>query len=168
MHSTKAATSATLLRVPSSARVPAAALPPTAPTRGRGSWLPRWFPELVSSIVSHILWSETDFFKHNLIYFLFASLQCLRLLMHTFNREYSQVSSSASESKVSPSPGPVTQPINPYEPNIYCCTFTKYSSPTVHLLSVVNSFFVFNIYFIVIQFHIIQFFRFHDDSAFLG
>uniref|UniRef100_A0A6Q2X137 plus-end-directed kinesin ATPase n=1 Tax=Esox lucius TaxID=8010 RepID=A0A6Q2X137_ESOLU len=27
---------------------------------------------------------------------------CLRLLMHTFNREYSQVSSSASESKVSP------------------------------------------------------------------
>uniref|UniRef100_A0A8C7ZYG2 plus-end-directed kinesin ATPase n=1 Tax=Oryzias sinensis TaxID=183150 RepID=A0A8C7ZYG2_9TELE len=28
---------------------------------------------------------------------------CLRLLMHTFNREYSQVSSSASESKVSPS-----------------------------------------------------------------
>uniref|UniRef100_A0A674CKH4 Kinesin family member 1A n=1 Tax=Salmo trutta TaxID=8032 RepID=A0A674CKH4_SALTR len=30
--------------------------------------------------------------------------QCLRLLMHTFNREYSQVSSSASESKVSPSP----------------------------------------------------------------
>uniref|UniRef100_A0A8C8F8C6 plus-end-directed kinesin ATPase n=1 Tax=Oncorhynchus tshawytscha TaxID=74940 RepID=A0A8C8F8C6_ONCTS len=32
--------------------------------------------------------------------------QCLRLLMHTFNREYSQVSSSASESKVSPSPQP--------------------------------------------------------------
>uniref|UniRef100_A0A8C7UKM8 plus-end-directed kinesin ATPase n=1 Tax=Oncorhynchus mykiss TaxID=8022 RepID=A0A8C7UKM8_ONCMY len=30
--------------------------------------------------------------------------KCLRLLMHTFNREYSQVSSSASESKVSPSP----------------------------------------------------------------
>lgn len=27
--------------------------------------------------------------------------QCLRLLMHTFNRQYSQVSSSASESKVS-------------------------------------------------------------------
>uniref|UniRef100_A0A8C5CBR5 plus-end-directed kinesin ATPase n=1 Tax=Gadus morhua TaxID=8049 RepID=A0A8C5CBR5_GADMO len=32
--------------------------------------------------------------------------ECLRLLMHTFNREYSQVSSSASESKVSPSPSP--------------------------------------------------------------
>ncbi|XP_013886802.1 kinesin-like protein KIF1A isoform X2 [Austrofundulus limnaeus] len=32
--------------------------------------------------------------------------KCLRLLMHTFNREYSQVSSSASESKVSPSLGP--------------------------------------------------------------
>uniref|UniRef100_A0A8C6M3W6 plus-end-directed kinesin ATPase n=1 Tax=Nothobranchius furzeri TaxID=105023 RepID=A0A8C6M3W6_NOTFU len=36
--------------------------------------------------------------------------KCLRLLMHTFNREYSQVSSSASESKVSPSLGPLTSP----------------------------------------------------------
>uniref|UniRef100_A0A8C7WJR3 plus-end-directed kinesin ATPase n=1 Tax=Oncorhynchus mykiss TaxID=8022 RepID=A0A8C7WJR3_ONCMY len=35
-----------------------------------------------------------------------SSVICLRLLMHTFNREYSQVSSSASESKVSPSPQP--------------------------------------------------------------
>uniref|UniRef100_A0A8C4EDP6 plus-end-directed kinesin ATPase n=1 Tax=Dicentrarchus labrax TaxID=13489 RepID=A0A8C4EDP6_DICLA len=35
--------------------------------------------------------------------------KCLRLLMHTFNREYSQVSSSASESKVSPSLGPLTR-----------------------------------------------------------
>ncbi|RVE61951.1 hypothetical protein OJAV_G00174970 [Oryzias javanicus] len=39
--------------------------------------------------------------------------KCLRLLMHTFNRDYSQVSSSASESKVSPSLGPLTQPNNP-------------------------------------------------------
>lgn len=36
--------------------------------------------------------------------------------MHTFNREYSQVSSSASESKVSPSLGPLTRPVNPSEP----------------------------------------------------
>lgn len=42
MHSTRAATSATLQRVPSSATVLAAARPSTAPTRGRGSWLPRW------------------------------------------------------------------------------------------------------------------------------
>uniref|UniRef100_A0A4W5PMH1 plus-end-directed kinesin ATPase n=1 Tax=Hucho hucho TaxID=62062 RepID=A0A4W5PMH1_9TELE len=40
--------------------------------------------------------------------------QCLRLLMHTFNREYSQVSSSASESKVSPSPQSLAQsPVYP-------------------------------------------------------
>uniref|UniRef100_A0A8D3BXS1 plus-end-directed kinesin ATPase n=1 Tax=Scophthalmus maximus TaxID=52904 RepID=A0A8D3BXS1_SCOMX len=38
--------------------------------------------------------------------------KCLRLLMHTFNREYSQVSSSASESKVSPSPGPLTRKLS--------------------------------------------------------
>uniref|UniRef100_A0A8C6M4J4 plus-end-directed kinesin ATPase n=1 Tax=Nothobranchius furzeri TaxID=105023 RepID=A0A8C6M4J4_NOTFU len=38
--------------------------------------------------------------------------KCLRLLMHTFNREYSQVSSSASESKVSPSLGPLTSVAN--------------------------------------------------------
>lgn len=44
--------------------------------------------------------------------FPFSSFQCLRLLMHTFNREYSQVSSSASESKVSPSLGPLTRPVN--------------------------------------------------------
>uniref|UniRef100_A0A3B4FY83 plus-end-directed kinesin ATPase n=1 Tax=Pundamilia nyererei TaxID=303518 RepID=A0A3B4FY83_9CICH len=44
--------------------------------------------------------------------------ECLRLLMHTFNREYSQVSSSASESKVSPS-----------------LAFTKYLSPAVLLSS---------------------------------
>uniref|UniRef100_A0A8C7P344 plus-end-directed kinesin ATPase n=1 Tax=Oncorhynchus mykiss TaxID=8022 RepID=A0A8C7P344_ONCMY len=42
---------------------------------------------------------------------------CLRLLMHTFNREYSQVSSSASESKVSPSPpGPLTPSITHLTP----------------------------------------------------
>lgn len=35
-----------------------------------------------------------------LMYFFF-SFQCVRLLMHTFNRQYSQVSSSLSESKVS-------------------------------------------------------------------
>lgn len=41
--------------------------------------------------------------------------------MHTFNREYSQVSSSASESKVSPSLGPVASPVNlaHSEPNVY-------------------------------------------------
>uniref|UniRef100_A0A4W6DSC7 plus-end-directed kinesin ATPase n=1 Tax=Lates calcarifer TaxID=8187 RepID=A0A4W6DSC7_LATCA len=61
--------------------------------------------------------------------------KCLRLLMHTFNREYSQVSSSASESKVSPSLGPLTRPYNPSEPNIYCCTFTQYLSPALHPLS---------------------------------
>uniref|UniRef100_A0A4W6DSE1 plus-end-directed kinesin ATPase n=1 Tax=Lates calcarifer TaxID=8187 RepID=A0A4W6DSE1_LATCA len=61
--------------------------------------------------------------------------ECLRLLMHTFNREYSQVSSSASESKVSPSLGPLTRPYNPSEPNIYCCTFTQYLSPALHPLS---------------------------------
>uniref|UniRef100_A0A665UQU0 plus-end-directed kinesin ATPase n=1 Tax=Echeneis naucrates TaxID=173247 RepID=A0A665UQU0_ECHNA len=44
--------------------------------------------------------------------------KCLRLLMHTFNREYSQVSSSASESKVSPSLGPLTQPSNPSQANL--------------------------------------------------
>ncbi|CDQ56310.1 unnamed protein product [Oncorhynchus mykiss] len=43
--------------------------------------------------------------------------KCLRLLMHTFNREYSQVSSSASESKVSPSPpGPLTPSITHLTP----------------------------------------------------
>lgn len=41
------------------------------------------------------------------LFFIFFTFQCLRLLMHTFNREYSQVSSSASESKVSPSLGPL-------------------------------------------------------------
>lgn len=41
MLSTRAATSATLPRALSWATVQAAALPPTAPTRGRGSWLPR-------------------------------------------------------------------------------------------------------------------------------
>lgn len=35
------------------------------------------------------------------IFPVFFSLQCVRLLMHTFNRQYSQVSSSLSESKVS-------------------------------------------------------------------
>lgn len=55
--------------------------------------------------------------------------------MHTFNREYSQVSSSASESKVSPSLGPLTQPNYPSEPNVCCCTLTKYLSPTLHPLS---------------------------------
>uniref|UniRef100_A0A669CJG2 plus-end-directed kinesin ATPase n=1 Tax=Oreochromis niloticus TaxID=8128 RepID=A0A669CJG2_ORENI len=46
--------------------------------------------------------------------------ECLRLLMHTFNREYSQVSSSASESKVSP-----------ILLNLMFTTFTKYLSPTL-------------------------------------
>uniref|UniRef100_A0A8C9X2F9 plus-end-directed kinesin ATPase n=1 Tax=Sander lucioperca TaxID=283035 RepID=A0A8C9X2F9_SANLU len=53
---------------------------------------------------------NTDFF-FNIICLSLSSFQCLRLLMHTFNREYSQVSSSASESKVSPSLGPLTWPV---------------------------------------------------------
>uniref|UniRef100_A0AAQ5YV94 plus-end-directed kinesin ATPase n=1 Tax=Amphiprion ocellaris TaxID=80972 RepID=A0AAQ5YV94_AMPOC len=61
--------------------------------------------------------------------------ECLRLLMHTFNREYSQVSSSASESKVSPSLGPLTRPNYPSEPNV--CSFTKYLSPTLCLCSLI-------------------------------
>lgn len=35
--------------------------------------------------------------------------------MHTFNRDYSQVSSSASESKVSPCPNPLIRPVIPSE-----------------------------------------------------
>uniref|UniRef100_A0A8D2ZDK8 plus-end-directed kinesin ATPase n=1 Tax=Scophthalmus maximus TaxID=52904 RepID=A0A8D2ZDK8_SCOMX len=62
--------------------------------------------------------------------------KCLRLLMHTFNREYSQVSSSASESKVSPSPGPLTRPdSNPSQPNLYCCSCTNCLSPALYPLS---------------------------------
>uniref|UniRef100_A0A8D3D4I8 plus-end-directed kinesin ATPase n=1 Tax=Scophthalmus maximus TaxID=52904 RepID=A0A8D3D4I8_SCOMX len=62
--------------------------------------------------------------------------ECLRLLMHTFNREYSQVSSSASESKVSPSPGPLTRPdSNPSQPNLYCCSCTNCLSPALYPLS---------------------------------
>lgn len=67
--------------------------------------------------------------------FFFSSFQCLRLLMHTFNREYSQVSSSASESKVSPSLGPLTRPFNPSQPLAF--TF-KYLSPTLRLLSAIS------------------------------
>lgn len=55
----------------------------------------------------------------------FSSFQCLRLLMHTFNREYSQVSSSASESKVSPSLGPLTRPVNPSEPLAFTAKISK-------------------------------------------
>lgn len=124
-RSTRAATSATLQRAPSSATVLAAARPSTAPTRGRGSWLPRW-PLLsearqrfasVQLFILKLFWSDAEFMKHRLKkVFPFSPFQCLRLLMHTFNREYSQVSSSASESKVSPSLGPLTRPVNPSEP----------------------------------------------------
>lgn len=83
--------------------------------------------------------------------FLLCPLQCLRLLMHTFNREYSQVSSSASESKVSPSLGPLTPPTNPAVP----WNFTaKYLSPSlqspsapsspVHLSSLCTFIYLFN------------------------
>lgn len=54
--------------------------------------------------------------------------------MHTFNREYSQVSSSASESKVSPSLGPLTRPVNPSEPLAFTA---KYLSPTPQPLSAI-------------------------------
>lgn len=65
----------------------------------------------------------------------FSSLQCLRLLMHTFNREYSQVSSSASESKVSPSLGPLTRPVSPSEPSVFT---TKYLSPALQPISAIS------------------------------
>lgn len=65
-----------------------------------------------------------------------SPLQCLRLLMHTFNREYSQVSSSASESKVSPSLGPLTPLIKPAVP----LNFTaEYLSPSLQSLSALSS-----------------------------
>lgn len=70
--------------------------------------------------------------------FLLSPLQCLRLLMHTFNREYSQVSSSASESKVSPSLGPLTPPTDPAVP----LNFTaKYLSPSLQSPSAPSSLF---------------------------
>lgn len=72
-----------------------------------------------------------------------SPLQCLRLLMHTFNREYSQVSSSASESKVSPSLGPLTPPINPAVPLNFTAEYLSPSlqsfsalSPLLHLSSI--------------------------------
>uniref|UniRef100_A0A3B4XHK9 Kinesin family member 1A n=1 Tax=Seriola lalandi dorsalis TaxID=1841481 RepID=A0A3B4XHK9_SERLL len=68
--------------------------------------------------------------------------KCLRLLMHTFNREYSQVSSSASESKVSPSLGPLTRPSNPSEPNVYLLYPRKIFKPrpSPSLIQVIQSF----------------------------
>lgn len=69
---------------------------------------------------------------------LLVPFQCLRLLMHTFNREYSQVSSSASESKVSPGPGPLARPVNPSEPPARTAVPpVKYASPRLPPLSAI-------------------------------
>uniref|UniRef100_A0A8C7ZU22 plus-end-directed kinesin ATPase n=1 Tax=Oryzias sinensis TaxID=183150 RepID=A0A8C7ZU22_9TELE len=57
-----------------------------------------WRPRSDSLILDH----QWELEKLSLLQEVSAE-ECLRLLMHTFNREYSQVSSSASESKVSPS-----------------------------------------------------------------
>uniref|UniRef100_A0A8C9X4Z4 plus-end-directed kinesin ATPase n=1 Tax=Sander lucioperca TaxID=283035 RepID=A0A8C9X4Z4_SANLU len=95
---------------------------------------------------------NTDFF-FNIICLSLSSFQCLRLLMHTFNREYSQVSSSASESKVSPSLGPLTWPVTSEPLATDSCLFniSFFLIPSIYLSVVVNlySFGLNIIYFIM-------------------
>lgn len=84
--------------------------PPSAlrwPPTGRGSSLPRSAATLRSTDILTIFemwifysWQSSLFGIMQTVLHLFIFCQCLRLLTHSFNREYSHVCVSASESKV--------------------------------------------------------------------